>query len=612
MSSHENRPGTLEGTEATVSSIDNSTTREPEKLPCKEPPISVNQVLAEEVELFFMSNQAPLSSMKVENILINQINSRFLTINGEQGLKGARAYSPIKTLPAVVIAECILRRDLPHTGLLGESAATAALVTYCEEGLDEGLYVPAERLVRNLAREYNYSISPRDLNAVVELVKDSVSLLKPSGDGDVVALANGLFDLRTKELHPFSPEVVLTSKDSVAFREDATTCPVIDGWTVDGWVKEIANDDPEVEQLFWQIIAALFRPGHAFNKAVLLYSSTGSNGKGTFVELLRNLVGAERAATLSISDFGGPFLPETLRGAFCVLSDENEVGDFLRRAGVFKAWVTHDWIRLNVKYGSMSDIKGRGLCVFCVNELPSSKDKSESFYRRFVAIPFLKRYVGSNENTAIKNDYVKRSEVLEYVAHRALMMPLFDAFITPKVCEDLLGEIRVENDPVLQFAEEFLPQFRWDLLPWKFIYAVYAAWMKKEVPSGHPVSAREFNKRLSAYVEANPTCGWTVPVGENGKQKTIRTHNKILGEEPLAVEYDLSDWFDMRPVNGSMCKIGLPHNMPVSTRGLLRASVVLSDDDTDEIARESDAAAEAFFAGHKQQQLKGQHHDEPR
>ncbi len=136
--------------------------------------------------------------------------------------------------------------------------------------------------------------------------------------------------------------------------------------------------------------------------------------------------------------------------------------------------------------------------------------------------------------------------------------------------------------------------------------------MKKEVPSGHPVSAREFNKRLSAYVEANPTCGWTVPVGENGKQKTIRTHNKILGEEPLAVEYDLSDWFDMRPVNGSMCKIGLPHNMPVSTRGLLRASVVLSDDDTDEIARESDAAAEAFFAGHKQQQLKGQHHDEPR
>lgn len=269
----------------------------------------------------------------------------------------------------------------------------------------------------------------------MEHVRDSVPLLVESKDGDVVALANGLFDLRSKELRPFSPEVVLTSKASVAFREDATTCPVIDGWSIDEWIRELANDDPEVERLFWRIIAALFRPGHAFNKAVLLYSSTGSNGKGTFVELLRNLVGAGRAATLSISDFGGPFLPETLRSAFCVLSDENEVGDFLRRAGVFKAWVTHDWIQLNVKYGQMRDIKGRGLCVFCVNELPSSKDKSESFYRRFVAIPFLKRYTGANENTAIKHDYVRRTEVLEYVARKALMLPLFDAFVTPSVCE---------------------------------------------------------------------------------------------------------------------------------------------------------------------------------
>ncbi|WP_311777640.1 DNA primase family protein [Trueperella abortisuis] len=536
----------------------------------------MNQVYAEEVELFFMGNQAPLTPMEVENALINQINSRFLTINTEHGLKGARAYRPIQTLPAVVIAECLLRRDLPHTGLLGESAATAALVTYCEESPDEGLYVPAERLVRSLAREYNYTISPGDLKAVVELIKDRAPLLKPTEDGDVVALANGLFDLRTKELRPFSPEVVLTSKASVAFNEDATTCPMVDGWSVDEWIKELANDDPEVEQLFWQIVAALFRPGHSFNKAVLLYSPTGSNGKGTFLELLRNLVGAERAATLSISDFSNPFLPETLRSAFCVLSDEGEVGDFLRRSGVFKAWVTHDWIRLNVKYGSMSDIKGRGLCVFCVNELPSSKDKSESFYRRFVAIPFLKRYVGTDENTAIKNEYVKRVEVLEYVANKALMMPIFDSFVTPSVCEELLGEIRVENDLVIQFAEEFLPRLVWDLVPWRFLYALYRAWLIKDQPSSPALGYNKFIKRLGLVLQDTPGCQWVITT------TAVRTHNKILGEEPLAVEYDLSEWFDMRPVNGSIRKIGIPHNMPVTSRGLLRATVALTDDDIEE------------------------------
>jgi len=310
-----------------------------------------------------------------------------------------------------------------------------------------------------------------------------------------------------------------------------------------------------------------------------LYSPTGSNGKGTFVELLRNLVGVERAATLSMSDFGKEFLPEALRTAFCVLSDENEVGSYMKVAGTLKAWITHDWIPFNVKHIPTTNIKGRGLSVFCVNELPSSKDKSESLYRRLMPIPFLKRYVGADENKAIKNDYVKRPEVLEYVAYKALMMPLFDTFTEPAVCKKLLNQIRVENDPVLQFAEEFLPQFVWDLLPWKFLYGVYSAWMRKEVPNGRAVNSREFNKRLSAYVDDNPSCGWVVPRGADGKQIPMRTEKRIVGNEPLAVGYDLSDWFDLQPVGGSMCKIGIPHNIPLMARGLLRAGTSPTDDE---------------------------------
>ncbi len=151
------------------------------------------------------------------------------------------------------------------------------------------------------------------------------------------------------------------------------------------------------------------------------------------------------------------------------------MGDFLRRARTFKAWTTHDWIRLNVKYGQMKDVKGQSLCVFCVNELPRSKDKSESDYRRFVAIPFLKRYMSADANPAIQNDYIKRPEVLKYVARKALMMDLFASFAAPKVAEDLLGEIRLENDSVFQFAEEFLPHMAWDLLSWAFLYALYRA-----------------------------------------------------------------------------------------------------------------------------------------
>ena len=578
MTSIKNHPGTpKESTEAISSVGTHSTTSD--RRAVRKPPI--NQLIHDEVLLFFDTrDQSTCSPEDVEMELLNRINTRLVSESVAYGLKGRDAYQQLKALPPAVIAEGILKRELKHTGLIGKSRATAELMTYEAEGPDMGLYVPAEERIRSLARQYHYTISPKDLNAVVECVRDSVSLLEESEDSDVVALANGLFDLRTKELRPFSPKVVLTSKASVAFNEDAATCPVIDGrWSVDEWIRELANNDTEVEPLFWQIIAALFRPDHSFDKAVLLYSPTGSNGKGTFVELLRNLVGAERVATLSMSDFSEQFLPEELRSAFCVLSDENEVGGYMERAGQLKAWITHDWTRFNVKHGSITSVKGRGLCVFCANELPSSKDKSESLYRRFIPIPFLKRYVGADENKAIKDDYVKRPEVLEYVAYKALMMPLFDTFTEPAVCKKLLNQIRVENDPVLQFAEEFLPQFVWDLLPWKFLYGVYSAWMRKEVPNGRAVSSREFNKRLTAYVDATPSCGWVVPHGADGKQKSMRTQNRIVGDEPLAVEYDLSNWFDLQPVGGSMCKIGIPHNMPVSARGLLRAGTSSTDDE---------------------------------
>ena len=576
--SRKNHPGTPteESTEAISSVGTHSTTSSVSgtALP------TINQLILQEVANFLgTKNQSTYCPEDVERFLLNQINKRLLGENEKNGLRGGLAHRPLKVLPPSVIATCILKRELRHTGLIGESRATAELVTYEDAGLDEGLYVPAEDLIRRLARQYHYTISSKDLNAVVECVRDSVSLLKESEDSDVVALANGLFNLRTKELRPFSPDVVLRSKASVAFREDVTTCPVIDGWSIDEWIRELANNDPQVEQLFWEIIAALFRPEHPFQKAALLYSPTGSNGKGTFLELLRHLVGVDRVATLSISDFGEQFLPEALCSAFAVLSDENEVGDFLRKAGAFKAWVTHDWIRINVKYGPARSVKGRGLCVFCVNELPSSKDKSESLYRRFVAIPFLKRYVGADENKAIKNDYVKQPEVLEYVAHKALMMPWFDTFIEPAVCKKLLNQIRVENDPVLQFAEEFFDRFVWDLLPWKFSFGLYSAWMRKEVPYGHPVGIREFTKRMTDYVDKNPSCGWFVPRGADGNQKGMSTQNRIVGDEPLAVEYGLSDWIDLQPVGGSIRKVGIPHNIPINARGLMRAGTSPTDDE---------------------------------
>lgn len=49
----------------------------------------------------------------------------------------------------------------------------------------------------------------------------------------------------------------------------------------------------------------------------------------------------------------------------------------------------------------------RGFMVQCVNEYPRVKDKSDSFFRRQLFVPFMKCFTGI-ERKYIKDDYLHR------------------------------------------------------------------------------------------------------------------------------------------------------------------------------------------------------------
>ena len=168
------------------------------------------------------------------------------------------------------------------------------------------------------------------------------------------------------------------------------TPPVINGWNVDDWIRELANNDPQVEQLLWRVIAASFYPNRAFGKAILLYSDspTGKNAS-LFLELLKNLVGIEQTATLSFADFEGRHLPENLDRVSVVLSDEIYLDDFYRlpKAKKFKKWVAHKKIQIKVKYGPVKEVQGRGICVFCTHELPPAHKRSQLLDDLFIVVP---------------------------------------------------------------------------------------------------------------------------------------------------------------------------------------------------------------------------------
>lgn len=199
--------------------------------------------------------------------------------------------------------------------------------------------------------------------------------------------------------------------------------------------------------------------------------------------------------------------------------------------------------------------------VQCLNEMPKIRDKSDSFYRRQLFIPFSKCFTGQ-ERKYIKHDYLHRKDVLEYVLHKVLHMDYY-TLSEPEACRLALDEYKEYNDPVRQFASEILPECKWDLLPYAFLYDLYRAWFKLTSLSGTIAGRNTFisdlNKAVFGGGEWYPT----------PNRNAVRPGDKMNAAEPLIFDYHLDAWMNPAYRGTDVEKLCHPDLKP-NYKGLLR------------------------------------------
>lgn len=407
---------------------------------------------------------------------------------------------------------------------------------YQHDGKNAGLYATSDSALDRLIRVCDHLISVHDIKEVKSHLKLLVPIRSQNENPDLIAVANGIFDFRTKTLLPFSPEHVFLSKSRVAYNPDAVNVVIHndnDGtdWDVESWIKELF-DDPELVDLTWEILSAIIRPYVRWNKMVLLYATDGCNGKGTLCQLLRNLCGSW--VSIPMAQFGDRFGLASLMGALAVIVDENRVGSYLEESEELKAAITHNVVHIEKKGKDTVDYIFHGLIVQCVNQLDRTRDKSDSFYRRLLIVPFNKTFQNA-ERKYIKDDYLNRKDVLEYILYRVLHMDHYE-FSEPRACKLALGVFKEANETVLQFANEMLPQCSWDLLPFGFLFDLYREWMRRNCPSSEVLSKNNFIDSVLKIVESNPE--WTC----RGRKTPVRPQGRMDWPEPLIDEYHLTGW----------------------------------------------------------------------
>ena len=349
------------------------------------------------------------------------------------------------------IISSMLKKHIPMK-LTGETEDTSTIYSY---NFSEGIYTGQEAYINRAIAKLEFRFDPRKYTQVYKFLKTQLPFLSKLENKNLIALNNGVFNSKGKQLEIFNPDYFITSKLATRYNKNA-----IDNYLairdtyfdVDKWFQSIANGDEELVKLLWEIVNEAINPNHTREKMAILYGE-GNNGKGTFQAMLTNLIGIENISTLTPHDFSGEFKLEMLQGKVCNIGDDIS-NKYLDDVSNLMSIVTGDPVAVNRKGKSVITARFKLLNIFSANKLPKVRNKSQGAYRRLLIIPFNADFNGQVQNRRIKEEYLKNKIILEYILYKALHLD-FEKFSTTKATDEMLEEYKEDNDYLYSFAKDW-------------------------------------------------------------------------------------------------------------------------------------------------------------
>lgn len=215
---------------------------------------------------------------------------------------------------------------------------------------------------------------------------------------DKINFKNGVLDLNSWDLEvlPHSPEYNFLYALPFDFDRDAD-CPIFKKW-VDG----VMLGDEKLVAILQEFMGYIVRGGEYKHHKALWLGGEGRNGKSTFVDVLKALIGPENFSTISIKSLvGDRFSGADLEGKIANFSEETSPAE-LRDSGPFKNLTGDGDISAQKKYGDPFHFRNRAKLVMTYNTIPDLSDLSQGMLSRPIIVPFRKVIRDHEQDKGIK------------------------------------------------------------------------------------------------------------------------------------------------------------------------------------------------------------------
>jgi putative DNA primase/helicase len=209
-------------------------------------------------------------------------------------------------------------------------------------------------------------------------------------------LVNGTYDLERDEMRAHDAADYLTQRVQVE-RDPNATCP---RW--DQFIDEITLGNRELAN-YLQCITGICLSGDVSQQEAYFLWGDGSNGKSTFIDILRDLCGDYYKPldvdVLVYSNKGsGPTTRlAALRGARAVATSELERGVQLK-SGIYKSLTGGDALQVDDKHVKAFTLKPQCTILVPTNYLPTITESDDGTWRRCVILPFRAKFKGSQKD----------------------------------------------------------------------------------------------------------------------------------------------------------------------------------------------------------------------
>lgn len=262
--------------------------------------------------------------------------------------------------------------------------------------------------------------------------------------GDYLNVKNGLIKLDTMEFVEHNPELRTIMQLPVVYDPHAD-CPMLKQF-----LKKVTFEEciPIIQEMFGYCLLNTMQ----YEKSFLLYGE-GSNGKGTLISVMQRFFGEQNASNVALQTLSdNRFAAASLFGKMVNLHSDIP-NRLIEDSSLFKELTSGDRIQAEEKHKAPFSFNNRAKLIFSANELPSSRDNSEGFHRRWVIVPFPNKFNDRELRSQLFTD-LEMSGILNWAIEGAKRLAKQGGFSESKIVRDKVQDYREKSDSVYHFLRE--------------------------------------------------------------------------------------------------------------------------------------------------------------